>query len=499
MSSTATKQPRVKKPCRPQSRPQPQPQPSPSAEIPRSRWEQLTLAISFLRKEMFTHLELHGNSQWQPLTMAMLALLWAWGTVDQTLAHRYLAAAQLVQSWCGTTYVFTTYKGFMAALSTWNSELIAVVMVALQQKIQTLTCYKVAGRPLFGIDGTKIGVPWTDSTDRHLGQQTLSKRQRKKQKKQKKHTKKLQQQRAKKKRSANSQAHQAVRPQLLLTLLWQMTTGLPWSWQTGPVSASERDHGRQLIRTLIAGAILVADAGFTGYELWQEVLAAGHDFVIRIGSNVTLLTKLGWKVKVRGNIAYLWPKAKQQARLKPIVVRLVKFETAKSTVWLATSILDPQELSDADLADIYKQRWGIEGWFRSFKQTFGRRTLRSRDAEHAVCELDWSIVGLAVIQHQGVQALEAAGESPDILSEAEAIRAVRSTIMHEDFKLKDMPLVVLRLQRAVIDPYTRTKPKRGRHIHRKKKFEPVGEPKLLEATPEQISLARELQAVKEAA
>jgi len=219
----------------------------------------------------------------------------------------------------------------------------------------------------------------------------------------------------------------------------------------------------------------------------------------KVQSNVTLLKKLGWMVKVRGNIAYLWPQAKQQARLKPIVVCLVTFQTAKTTVWLATSILDPNELSDADLADIYKKRWGIEGWFRSLKQTFGRRMLRSRDAEHAVCELDWSIVGLAVIQHQGVQALEAQGESPDALSVAEAIRVVRATIMHDDFELKDVPLLVLRLQRAVIDTYTRTKPKQGRHIHRKKKFEAIGEPKLLDATPEQIRLARELQAVKEAA
>jgi hypothetical protein len=474
-----------------------QPQESPPQQgLPHPRWERLVFSLSFLRKEMFTDLPLHGNSCWQPLTLAMLAVLWAWGTSDQTLSQRYLAAARLVESWCSTTYVFTTYKGFIGALATWNSELVAIVMQALQQKIQTLTCYKVAGRPLFGIDGTKVGVPWTDSTDRHLGQQTLSKRKKKQLKKKRK-----QQQARKKKqlKSANSQAHQAVRPQLLLTLVWQMTSGLPWSWKSGPVSASERRHAQELVRTLVARAIIAADAGFTGYEFWREILSAGHDFVIRIGSNVKLLKNLGWKVKVRGNLAYLWPDAKQKRGQPPIVVRLVTFQTAKTTVWLATSILDVKEFSDAQLADTYKQRWGIEGWFRSLKQTFGRRTLRSRDAQHAVCELDWSIVGLGLIQLMGVEALEQAGEGPEALSEAEAIRVVRSTIMHEDFGLAQLPILVLRLQRAVLDPYTRTKPKQGRHTHRKKKFEQIGAPHLLEATAAQISLARKLQAVKEAA
>jgi hypothetical protein len=43
-----------------------------------------------------------------------------------------------------------------------------------------------------------------------------------------------------------------------------------------------------------AQALLVAAAGFVGYELWQTLRAAGHHFVLRAGANVRLLRQLGW-------------------------------------------------------------------------------------------------------------------------------------------------------------------------------------------------------------
>ena len=467
---------------------------------PRGGWDELVLAVAFLRKEMFAHLQRHGNSRWQPLTLAMLAVLWSWGTSDQTLDGRFQAAASLVLGWSESTYVFTTCKGFIGALATWNNELIAIVRQALQRQMQTLLCWN--GRPMFGIDGTKVGVPWTDSTDRELGQQTLRGRKKKKNKKKRRGG-------TAKPKSASSQAHQEVRPQLLLTLVWHMASGLPWSWKSGPVSGSERDDARELVRSLPARSILVCDAGFTGYELWQEMLAAGHDFVIRIGSNVKLLKNLGWKVRFKGEFAFLWPDGQQRAGAAPLVVRLARFQTRRTTVWLAMSVLDgselgdkelgDKELGDKELADIYRLRWGIEGWFRSLKQTFGRRTLRSRDAGHARCELDWSIVGLGLIQLQGVQALEAAGQDADRLSEAEAIRVVRGTILHADFSVRHLPTLTQRLQRAVLDTYQRTRPKQGRHIHRKKQHKSAGDPRVVEATPEQQLLASQLQAAQAAA
>jgi Transposase DDE domain len=41
-------------------------------------------------------------------------------------------------------------------------------------------------------------------------------------------------------------------------------------------------------------ALVVADAGFTGYELFRRLLRADQNFLVRVGSNVHLLRKLGY-------------------------------------------------------------------------------------------------------------------------------------------------------------------------------------------------------------
>ena len=47
-------------------------------------------------------------------------------------------------------------------------------------------------------------------------------------------------------------------PQLWLTLLWHVGSGLPWAWRTGPSGASERDQLVALAPELPAQALLAA-------------------------------------------------------------------------------------------------------------------------------------------------------------------------------------------------------------------------------------------------
>lgn len=83
-------------------------------------------------------------------------------------------------------------------------------------------------------------------------------------------------------------------PQLLLTTVYHMGSGLPWDWRIGPGTDGERAHFRSMLAALPAGSLLVADAGFTGYELFGTLLERGgvlfdprrgeRDAVDRIGS-----------------------------------------------------------------------------------------------------------------------------------------------------------------------------------------------------------------------
>jgi hypothetical protein len=241
------------------------------------------------------------------------------------------------------------------------------------------------------------------------------------------------------------------------------------------------------------------DAGFTGYEFWSDILQAGHHLVVRVGSNVKLLSKLGWKVRTQGEFVYLWPDQHRKQQAPPLVLRLVSLAGPRHTVYVATTLLSAQALSERQVGELYRQRWGIEGWFRSLKQTFGRSKMRSLTADHALCELQWSIAGLALIQLQGVEALIADGQSPHNLSEAAAIRVVRATILHGDFTCRLLTTLRKRLLDAVLDRYPRRKPKAGHHVHRQRLTTPSGEPQVIPATIIQRRAAKELQALQRAA
>ncbi len=90
----------------------------------------------------------------------------------------------------------------------------------------------------------------------------------------------------------------------------------------------------------------------------------------------------------------LWPDRAAKKRLPPLVLRLVVVDGGKHPVYLVTSVIDPRELSDAQAAEIYGRRWGIEVYYRHCKQTFERRKLRSQNPDNAMVELHWSLLGM---------------------------------------------------------------------------------------------------------
>ena len=88
-------------------------------------------------------------------------------------------------------------------------------------------------------------------------------------------------------------------PQMQLTLIRCLATGLPWAWKTGPGADAERTHLRDMLDLLPPGSLLLADAGFTGYDLFEAILAGDRHFLIRVGANVRLPASSGSPSKRR--------------------------------------------------------------------------------------------------------------------------------------------------------------------------------------------------------
>jgi len=279
-------------------------------------------------------------------------------------------------------------------------------------------------------------------------------------------------------------------PELSVTSLYHLGTGLPWAWRIGPGVESEQVQLGRMLGQLPRGALLIADAGFTSFELLWALTQRGVEVLVRMGSNRTLLTGLEDAcVRVRGEWVWLWPK-KKQTRYPPLKLRWVHVEQANHTpMCLATSVLDERVLTDQQIGQFYRQRWGQEVFHRAFKQTLARHTLRSASPGEARRELDWALMAYWLVGLWTVQAQIAARQDPWAWSVAAALRVVRAAL-GPGRGWPGRGGLLRQLRPAVKDRYVRKGSKAARHWPRKKKDHPPGLPKLRAATPQEKHRAR---------
>ncbi len=207
---------------------------------------------------------------------------------------------------------------------------------------------------------------------------------------------------------------------------------------------------------------MVADAGFCGYELCRHILQHGHSFLLRVGGNVTLLTSLAAQIEQVGNLVYLWPgKFRDQP---PLVLRLITLTRGTQTMYLVTNVLHEQQLQDADAAQLYQLRWGVEVGYRSYKQTLDRRQLLSRTPATCLAESQWTMLGLWLL---GLLSVSRQLRPTRRWSVARARNLVRRAIRQPERRCR-IGQLDRQLLAAVHDPYSRHGSKTARNYPRKK-------------------------------
>jgi Transposase DDE domain len=421
---------------------------------------------------------------WTPKGLIFTALLWAWSD-EKTLTDRFFLARKVVVAMAILARIpATSYQAFLKMLRIWTVRLTIALVVAFRRRMQTDLAdrFKVCGFQVFGVDGSRLELPRTESNEERFSPASARRGAR-----------------PKPRRRARSRASRARRarekksnsPQMWLTMMFHVGTGLPWDWRTGPSDSSERDHLRQMIDALPAGALVTADAGFVGYEYWKALIESGRHLLIRVGANVRLLKNLGY-VKEKNGLVYLWPDREAARNQPPLVLRLVVAQGGKQPVYLVTSVLDEATLSDKQVVEIYALRWGVELFYRHFKQTFERRKLRSRSADNAELEGTWSLLGLWAMSLHAQVELAHKGVPARRISVAKLLRAYRKSL--REYKSIADPGESLRelVCKAVIDPYKRAN-KSSRDYPRKKHGHAIGAPEILNATKDQINAARKLR------
>lgn len=440
--------------------------------------------LDFLRKAMewvidpgiFQDLRTHGNTKWIAKDLVMLAVLWVWSEKSQ-LTGAFGEARVWSKRLFGRIAV-GSYQGLTGALVNYGGKLVPLLWDQLHRRMKQVgkEHWRIGPWLPLAVDGSRISTPRTKANEKAFRAANYGKSDSAKYRKKK----------GKNKRKKNRVKAQTVTPQIWLTLLWHMGMRLPWSWRMGPSNSSERAHFQEMLEKLrfAANTLFCGDAGFVGYDLWKLIMDQGHHFLIRVGSNVRLLKKLGYYARERNGIVYVWPDSAARKKQPPLILRLVHLKGERGDVYLLTNVLNSRELSDSLASQLYKLRWGIELQFRALKQTFGRRTLRSRTPDRAYAELEWSLLGLWMIHLFAVKEQISIGEPPSETSAALAIQVVRSILFLWCEVPQDGSDLITQLQNAVIDTYKRHSQKRSRYQPNKKDKPTAGKPIIKTATSE---------------
>lgn len=395
-----------------------------------------------------------GRVRWTDRLVVVTAILMSWQAAP-TLKDAFEACWHVVTGMYPTRRrVGHTYAGFIKALQKRSQRLLSVVVSSLRQAVRTTAggFWQIEGWTVMGVDGSRIECPRTSSNEEAFG----------------------------------CAGKHKTTPQQYVTTVLHVGTGLLWDWRRGGGKEAERNHLREMLSALPESCLLLADAGFTGYALLKTLMARGRSFLIRAGGHVRLLKKLGFAVREYDGIVYLWPIGRRAE--EPLVLRLVVVHDGRKAVYLLTSVLETQALSDAQAAAMYRRRWGLEVFYRSLKRTMEKHKLHSASPVKAQVELDWSLVGLWMLGLLTVHRMLRRRGNPACWSVAESLRVVRRVMAGRGGRRGTRDLWVLAT--ATKDIYRRRSCKSSRNWPHKKTDKPPGPPIIRTATRQEKQKAQ---------
>jgi hypothetical protein len=229
----------------------------------------------------------------------------------------------------------------------------------------------------FGCDGTRQACPRTEELERRLG--TFGK--------------------------------EGSPPMIWNTSIVHLTLGLPFCWRLGKGGkASERSHLIHMLRWLPAAALIVADAGYVGYEVMATMIQQKVFFLIRMSSMATFYSETNEPLdEFREGIVYYWPKTQENDGKPPLRGRLMRIHSSrhKTDVWLFTNVDDPKRLSLEMAGTCYRWRWENEGFFRTYKRSLKKVVLMSRTLRLVHREAEASMIATQLLLCQGALAMPA--------------------------------------------------------------------------------------------
>lgn len=397
------------------------------------------------------------TNRWNLHRLAFVLLAITWCSGDSVPECFETARAWYVACYQSRKRPGATCSGFLRALVGVPVPVLRALAAGVRRRIFTLFAERLLYRGFhpFGCDGSRKECPRTAELEQRMGE-------------------------AGKKDAA---------PTLWLTAIVHLRYGLLWSWRLGKGTASEQLHLIQLLATLPTRALLVTDAGYTGYELLVAMATAKVRYLIRMSSRTELYTEERQPLaKWRQGLVWYWPKWARHDNLPPLRARLLRITGKNADVWLLTDVLDSKELSHATAAQLYRWRWRNEGLFRTYKRTISGVKFRSRTLAQVHREAEGSLLAVQILLAHAVWELRDHGEPEEMRVSARRVLVLirQDIVMQIGVHLgpRQRQTYAVRLQCAIERERVRCSAKACRIWPRRKPHTPPKPPKIRRMTKE---------------
>lgn len=182
----------------------------------------------------------------------------------------------------------------------------------------------------------------------------------------------------------------ACRPQMLVCTLYDVLAKIPMDGVAAHHATSERAVAGTLLNNLKPGDLILMDRGFPGFRLFDDLIKAGADFLVRLplqglfGPVRTFVDKGG-----NDGMVTLYPsqcvvkeyRSDGLADPKPMTLRIVKASLPNGKkILFATTLTDAARYCRSDLVDLYHMRWEQEEYFKLIKVLLEAENFRGKSA-----------------------------------------------------------------------------------------------------------------------
>jgi len=264
-------------------------------------------------------------------------------------------------------------------------------------------------------------------------------------------------------------------PQLRLVALSESGTHAITDATLGPYRTSENALADELLGALSDGMLCLADRGFYSFDRFESARRTGAQLLWRVKSNMVLpreqqLADGSYLTRIYSS------QPDQRAKRDGVRMRVIEYgiddpgvPQAEQRYRLLCTILDPDAAPGSELADLYSERWELEGTLDELKthQRGPRAVLRSKHPDGVYQEAYGYLCTHYAIRRLMHDAALAADLDPDRLSFTTSLRAARrSTLSHPGFSAPRPSEWVMRVSHRVMTTRAaapdRACPRRGR-------------------------------------